>query len=129
MTQPILNSNKNNTTNKLTVDDLVKQYKLISDFLNQKWPLKNQEQKVFARTMKIMEELGELSDEILTSMNLQRNTKIANFSRENVEDEFADVLGSLILLGIELDIDVETVIKKKIAFTRDRFEMDEEKAA
>lgn len=76
--------------------------------------------------MKIMEELGELSDEILTSMNLQRNTKIAKFSRENVEDEFADVLGSLVLLGIELDIDVEKVMKKKIKFTRERFEMKDE---
>jgi NTP pyrophosphatase (non-canonical NTP hydrolase) len=108
------------------INDLVSEYKKISEFLNTRWPLKNNEQKVFARTMKIMEELGELSDEILTSMNLQRNTKVANFSRENVEDEFADVLGSLILLGIELDIDVEKVMKKKIAFTRDRFEMEAE---
>lgn len=104
--------------------DLVKEYEKISDFLNSKWPLKNSDHKVFARTMKIMEELGELSDEILTSMNLQRNSKIEKFSRENVEDEFADVLGSLILLGIELDIDVEKVMKKKIKFTRERFEMD-----
>jgi len=108
----------------MTINDLVLQYKEISNFLNERWPLKNSEQKVFARTMKIMEELGELSDEILTSMNLQRNTKVAKFSQQNVEDEFADVLGSLILLGIELDIDVEEVIKRKIAFTRERFEMD-----
>ena len=110
----------------MTINDLVTQYKEISNFLNDRWPLKNTEQKVFARTMKIMEELGELSDEILTSMNLQRNTKIANFSQQNVEDEFADVLGSLILLGIELDIDVEEVMKRKLKFTRDRFEMDSE---
>lgn len=110
----------------MKIKDLVKEYKKISNFLNSKWPLKNSDHKVFARTMKIMEELGELSDEILTSMNLQRNTKIAQFSRENVEDEFADVLGSLILLGIELDIDVEKVMEKKIKFTRDRFEMDKQ---
>lgn len=110
----------------MTIANLVEQYKEISEFLNTKWPLKNNEQKVFARTMKIMEELGELSDEILTSMNLQRNTKVAKFSQQNVEDEFADVLGSLILLGIELDIDVAEVMKRKIAFTRDRFEMDKE---
>ncbi len=112
--------------NFMTIANLVEQYKEISEFLNTKWPLKNNEQKVFARTMKIMEELGELSDEILTSMNLQRNTKVAKFSQQNVEDEFADVLGSLILLGIELDIDVAEVMKRKIAFTRDRFEMDKE---
>src|SRR5688572_4171664 len=112
----------------MTITDLVSQYTEISKFLNERWPLKNEEQRVFARTMKIMEELGELSDEILTSMNLQRNTKIANFSHQNVEDEFADVLGSLILLGIELDIDVEAVMKKKLAFTRERFEMDSDKS-
>jgi NTP pyrophosphatase (non-canonical NTP hydrolase) len=71
-----------------------------------------------------VEELGELSDEILTSMNLARDSKIAKFSRENMEDEFADVLGSLILLAIELDVDVEKVIRKKIDFTRNRFGMD-----
>ncbi|OIO45228.1 MAG: hypothetical protein COZ34_02655 [Candidatus Pacebacteria bacterium CG_4_10_14_3_um_filter_34_15] len=109
----------------MKIKDLVKEYEKISVFLNSKWPLKNSDHKVFARTMKIMEELGELSDEILTSMNLQRNTKISKFSRENVEDEFADVLGSLILLGIELNINVEKVMKKKIKFTRARFEMDE----
>lgn len=110
----------------MTIKDLVAEYQKINLFLNKRWPLKNSDHKIFARTMKIMEELGELSDEILTSMNLQRNTKIAKFSRENVEDEFADVLGSLVLLGIELDIDVEKVMKKKIKFTRERFEMKDE---
>lgn len=104
----------------MTLKDLTDQYQEISDFLNTKWPLKDQDHKVFARTMKVVEELGELSDEILTSMNLQRDSKIANFSRQNVEDEFADVLGSLVLLGLELDIDFEKVIKRKIEHTRSR---------
>ncbi len=108
----------------MTIAELLAEYQLISAFLNNQWPLKNEDHRVFARTMKIMEELGELSDEILTSMNLQRNTKIEKFSKENVEDEFADVMGSLILLGLELNIDIEKVMKKKIAFTRERFEMD-----
>lgn len=109
----------------MTIQDLTNQYQSISLFLNEKWPLKNEQQRVFARTMKIVEELGELSDEILTSMNLQRNTKIAKFSHQNIEDEFADVLGSLMLLGIELNIDVAEVMERKIKLTRERFEMDE----
>lgn len=108
----------------MNMQDLIGEYKKISDFLNEKWPLKNQDHKIFARTMKVVEELGELSDEILTSMNLQRDSKIAKFSRQNVEDEFADVLGSLVLLGLELDIDIEAVMKRKIEYTRSRFEMD-----
>ncbi len=108
----------------MQIKQLVAKYQEIADFLNQHWPLKDKNQRVFARTMKVVEELGELSDEILTSMNLQRDSKIAKFSRENLEDEFADVLASLILLSCELDIDVEKVMQRKIDFTRERFEMD-----
>ncbi len=108
----------------MTISQLVAEYQKISDFLNQRWPLKDDQQRIFARTMKIVEELGELSDEILTSMNLQRNSKIAAFSHQNIEDEFADVMGSLILLGNELGIDVEEVMQRKIQFTKERFGME-----
>ena len=109
----------------MTIQNLTEQYRQISNFLNSHWPLKDEGQRVFARTMKIVEELGELADEILTSMNLQRKSKIAKFSRENVEDEFADVLASLVLLVIELEIDIATVMQKKIDFTKKRFEIEE----
>lgn len=109
----------------MQLDDLISQYKEISNVLNKKWPLKNPEQRIFARTMKIVEELGELADEILTSMNLQRNSKIAKFSRENIEDEFADVLASLILLADEMEINIEEVMKRKIELTKDRFGMND----
>ena len=108
----------------MTIQNLTEQYQEISNFLNTHWPLKDKDQRVFARTMKIVEELGELADEILTSMNLQRKSKIAKFSHENVQDEFADVLASLVLLAIELDIDIEAVIQKKINFTKKRFEVE-----
>lgn len=109
----------------MTILQLVEEYQKISDTLNTKWPLKDSQQRIFARTMKIVEELGELSDEILTSMNLQRNSKIAQFSHQNIEDEFADVLASLLLLANEIDIDVEEVMRRKIILTRERFGMDE----
>ncbi|PIR62246.1 MAG: hypothetical protein COU65_04410 [Candidatus Pacebacteria bacterium CG10_big_fil_rev_8_21_14_0_10_42_12] len=104
----------------MTIQNLTDEYKKIAEILNRLWPLKNKQQRIFARTMKIVEELGELSDEILTSMNLQRNSKIAKFSHKNVEDEFADVLASLMLLAVELDIDVTKVIKRKIDYTHKR---------
>ena len=109
----------------MTVEELVSEYKHIGEFLNQRWPLKDNDHRVFARTMKMVEELGELADEILTGMNLQRNSKIAKFSRENVEDEFADVLASLLLLGNELEINVQEVMKRKIAYTKERFQISD----
>jgi NTP pyrophosphatase (non-canonical NTP hydrolase) len=107
----------------MTLKQLTAEYKKISDFINTRWPLKNKEQRVFARTMKVVEELGELADEILTSMNLQRESKIAKFSKENVEDELADVMASMVLLAMELDIDLDKVMEKKIRYTRERFEI------
>lgn len=107
----------------MTIQELTHEYKKISDFLNENWPLQNAQQRIFARTMKLVEELGELSDEILTSMNLQRSAKMENFAKENIEDEFADVLATVVMLGIELDIDITKVMKRKIEFTRERFEL------
>ena len=109
----------------MTIKNLVDEYQHIGKFLNHHWPLKSKSQRGFARTMKIVEELGELADEILTSMNLQRKSKLEAFCQENVEDEFADVMASLLLLAVELDIDVEKVMKKKIEYTRERFEIEE----
>jgi NTP pyrophosphatase (non-canonical NTP hydrolase) len=108
----------------MTVEELVAEYRIIAKFFNERWPLPDKNQRVFARTMKIIEELGELSDELLTSMNLSRDTKIAKFSQENIEDEFADVLACVVSLGIELDLDVEEVMRRKIKFTHERYEMD-----
>lgn len=105
----------------MKLSELIEQYQAISTFLNEEWPLKDKNHRTFARMMKLFEELGELSDEILTSMNLQRSSKVAKFSHQNVEDEFADVLASVLLLAIELDIDVEEVIQRKIDFTNERF--------
>jgi NTP pyrophosphatase (non-canonical NTP hydrolase) len=108
----------------LTLKELAEEYKAISKFFNDRWPLPDHQQRVFARTMKIMEEMGELSDELLTSMNLSRDSKIAKFSQENIEDEFADVLACVVALGLELDIDMEAVMRRKIKFTHERYEMD-----
>ena len=108
----------------MTLAQLIDQYKEIYVFLNQNWPLDSKMKRVFGKTIKLVEELGEMADDILSSMHLQRKSKVAKFKKENLEDEYADVLSSLILLGIELDIDIEKVIKRKITYTKKRFKME-----
>lgn len=104
----------------LTLQELIAEYRRIAEMIKAKWPIENHEKRVLARTLKMMEELGELSDAILTSMQLQRASKISQFQKVHLEDEFADVLGCVILLGIELQIDIEEVVKRKIDFTQER---------
>jgi NTP pyrophosphatase (non-canonical NTP hydrolase) len=108
----------------MTIDELMRQYQHILAFLNQRWPVTD-DQKVFTRTMKVVEELGELSDAILSSKGLQRESKLLEFEDHHLEEEFADVLGSLLLLAAELNIDVEKVITEKIQFTKQRLEIPE----
>lgn len=110
----------------MSLKKLTQKYQVIADFINKRWPLKNKEQRIFARTMKIVEELGELADEVLTSMNLSRESKIAKFSRQNIEDELADVLASVVLLAAELEIDLDEIMERKIKLTHKRFEIEED---
>lgn len=110
----------------MTLQQLTDEYQKIANFINHRWPLKNKDQRIFARTMKLVEELGELSDEILTSMNLQRESKIAKFSRKNMEDELADVMASVVLLATELEIDLDEIMERKIRYTNQRFEINQD---
>lgn len=110
----------------MTLKQLTSEYQKIADFINQRWPLKNKEQRIFARFMKLTEETGEMADEVLTSMNLQRESKIAEFSQQNVADELADVLASVILLANELEIDLDEIMRRKLKYTRQRFEIEDQ---
>lgn len=109
-------------SDNLTLEELLSDYRDIHLMLNSQWPIESTSERIFARTLKLMEELGELSNEILTKMGLQRQAKIDAFEQHHLEDEFADVLGSLLLMGIEMDIDVAEVMKRKIAFTLERLQ-------
>lgn len=104
----------------LTLQELIAEYRKIAQLIKERWPIENHEQRVLARTLKMMEELGELSDAILSSMKLQRASKVSEFQQVHLDEEFADVLACIILLGIELDINIEEVIRQKILFTQER---------
>lgn len=94
--------------------------------LNAQWPLESQSERLFARMLKLTEEMGELSNEVLTKYGLQRQSKIDAYKEANLEDELADVIGSALLLAVELDIDIATIMKRKIAYTLERLSREVE---
>jgi NTP pyrophosphatase (non-canonical NTP hydrolase) len=110
----------NDTNQETSLEQLVEDYRDIHLMLNAQWPLESPYERLSARMLKLTEELGELSNEVLTKMGLQRQSKIDAFKEVHLEDELADVMGSLILLAIELDIDVAKVMERKVAFTLER---------
>lgn len=83
------------------------------------------EKDILFKTVKLSEEVGELSNDILSVLSLQRKSKLDRFNRTNLYQEFADVVISVIKLANALRVDLERAIRdktKKIAenYTHDR---------
>lgn len=77
------------------------------------WKNAPEEQITYNKVVKIMEELGELSDIVLKSYKKQRTTKLAE-KDTTIEQEIADVLIVTLLLAKHLKIDSEKAILEKI---------------
>jgi len=94
--------------------------------------IQNQEKLILSSTVKIMEELGELSELVLKKR--QRQDKM-NFSKresdlgqknishhnEALEDEFADVIISTAMLAHDMDINIEKALKNKMKKIEERY--------
>jgi len=70
-----------------------------------------------------MEELGELSNEILGSLQLQRETKLQKQTYQKLVDEWCDVWVTLRLLGLHLDIDIVSAIEEKFSMLSKRMDL------
>ena len=81
----------------------------------------DQEKRILARTVKLTEELGELCNEILAHISFQRKQKLDNH-KENLPEEFADVIITTLLLAKAMNIDIEKALKKKIEKVNKRYE-------
>lgn len=80
----------------------------------------SERERVFARTIKLGEEYGELCDEVLASVGDQRKGKLAQEKRGDLEGEFADVTIVLFLLAKAMNVDVMGTLDAKIAKIREK---------
>jgi NTP pyrophosphatase (non-canonical NTP hydrolase) len=73
---------------------------------------------------KLVEEVGELSQSILMTDSMQRAKKLNQHdktkSKEELEDELADVILVASILAQELDVDLAKAIKTKIKKIKER---------
>jgi len=77
--------------------------------------------RVFARTIKLGEEYGELCDAVLASIGDQRRSKLAKEKPGNLEGEFADVLIVLFMLAKAMDVDVMKALDSKVAEIKKKY--------
>ena len=81
----------------------------------------DQEKRILARTVKLTEELGELCEEVLISTSLQREQKLKNHDKENLPEEFADVVITTLLLAKAMNVDIEMALEKKVEKVNNRY--------
>lgn len=78
---------------------------------------------IYARSLKVSEEIWELNAEILCYFWDQRAEKVNSFSKEKLEAEFADVIITTFLLAKSFDVDMKGSLEKKIEKIKTRWEM------
>lgn len=76
---------------------------------------------VFARMVKVTEEVGELASEVLASQGDLRKEKLEKRDDESLGDEIADVLITTLMLAASLNVDVPGALARKIAKIEKRF--------
>jgi NTP pyrophosphatase (non-canonical NTP hydrolase) len=74
----------------------------------------NKEEVILARTVKLGEEFGELCEMVLAYNSLQRKQKLNIHDRENLPEEFADVIITTLLLAETMNIDIEKALEEKM---------------
>ncbi len=75
---------------------------------------------IFAHSLKISEELGELNEQLLGKFHHQRKDKSDRISDEKLGLELADIVLSTAMLADELDLDLEELLAKKMAILREK---------
>lgn len=81
-----------------------------------------QEQEILSRTVKLNEEVGELCNDILSILKLQRKAKLEKFDKRNVYQEFADVIMTTIQLANAANVDIERAIEDKLKKVEEKYE-------
>lgn len=76
---------------------------------------------VFARTIKLGEEYGELCDAVLGSIGGQRKDKMAAQEPDALKDEFADVLICTFLLAKAMNVDIMQALDHKVKKIREKY--------
>ncbi len=76
--------------------------------------LTKREKDILAKTVKLSEEVGELANDILAHLSLQRKSKLEALDRQNIYEEFADVIIACFGLAIAMKVDMSRALRDKL---------------
>ncbi len=98
----------------MEMKELLEFVRRVSEQITKGNPESTETERVFARMVKLTEEVGELADEVLASQGDQRKEKLEGKNKESLGDEIADVLITTLVLASSLNIDVPKALARKI---------------
>ncbi len=105
----------------MELKELLKFIELQDGRLKRYYNIDNDKQ-ILARAVKLAEEVGELSNEVLANISLQRKDKLESHSKDNLKCEFADVIITAMLLAKAMDVDIESAIDIEVAKLNKKYE-------
>jgi len=82
------------------------------------------EKAILAHTVKLNEEVGELCNDILAILKLQRSSKMKKFEKSNMYEEFADVLITVLQLASIAHVDMDRATREKLKKIEDRIKKE-----
>jgi len=92
--------------------------KLIQTAKSLWWTKKEQ---IYARALKLWEEVWELNSDILAQSWAQRKHKLEKFTDDSLRGEFADVIITTFILAKSMDIDIFKAIEYKLKKIKERW--------
>jgi NTP pyrophosphatase (non-canonical NTP hydrolase) len=78
------------------------------------------EKEILTITVKLNEEVGELCNDILGILKLQRRAKLEKFDKRNIYQEFADIIITTIQLAQVTGVDIERALQDKLKKIEER---------
>lgn len=85
------------------------------------------EKEILTKTVKLNEEVGELCNDILSILRLQRRAKLEKFDKRNIYTEFADVIITTIQLASTAGVDIERAVSDKLKKIEERYNKEKNK--
>ncbi len=105
----------------MTLEELIKFNKKQHQRLVNLDPSETRDRRTLLGTIKLMEELGEFCEEILSFSLVQREGKNRLQSKEALAEELADVLITTFMLAENLEVDPFLAIESKIKKLDERY--------
>lgn len=109
----------------MNIKSLQEKIKILNDKTKPHYKLYTQtEKEILTKTIKLNEEVGELCNDILAVLKLQRKSKLEKFDKRNIYEEFADVLITTIQLAEAAGVDVSRAINDKLKKIEKKYLID-----